>query len=355
MTKIAILGDTHFGARADSKVLLDYQQEFFDDLFFPTLEERGIGHIVHLGDLCDRRKYVNFHTLSRFRGFFLDRLGGYETHVICGNHDVFFKSTNRVNALDEICASLGVNVHTHPKTETVAGTRFAVLPWMNRENQDAWSEVLTTSDAPYCLGHLEINGFPKTLGHECDDGWKPSVFGRFDRVLSGHFHVRSEKKNILYVGTPYELSWNDHGTRKGFHVLDSETGETEFVEFERKLFHKVYVDEEETDVDSLLGVMSPRDYRGAFVKVYVSNRRTGRPANRIVQYLEEICSPSDVQVIESSTLDANAEGSKLTSMDDTLTLVKKAVDARTDLPAKKKSHLKKFLATVYEEAQNLER
>ena len=48
--KVAIITDTHFGARKSSKVFHDFFQKFYDDIFFPTLEERGIKTCIHMGD-----------------------------------------------------------------------------------------------------------------------------------------------------------------------------------------------------------------------------------------------------------------------------------------------------------------
>ena len=65
--KIAIITDTHFGAKGDSQIFLEHTFKFFEDVFFPTIKERGITNVLHLGDLMDRRKYVNFHTLHQMR------------------------------------------------------------------------------------------------------------------------------------------------------------------------------------------------------------------------------------------------------------------------------------------------
>ena len=37
--KVAIITDQHFGARKGSKFLHDYFKKFYDDVFFPYLEE----------------------------------------------------------------------------------------------------------------------------------------------------------------------------------------------------------------------------------------------------------------------------------------------------------------------------
>ena len=39
--KIALINDTHFGARNDSQAFMDYFRKFYEEIFFPTLEERG--------------------------------------------------------------------------------------------------------------------------------------------------------------------------------------------------------------------------------------------------------------------------------------------------------------------------
>ena len=56
--KIAILNDTHFGARNDSLIFDDYFHKFYDEVFFPYLKEHNIKTLIHLGDIVDRRKYI---------------------------------------------------------------------------------------------------------------------------------------------------------------------------------------------------------------------------------------------------------------------------------------------------------
>ena len=62
--KIAILNDTHCGVRSDMVEMSNYQGRFYDEVFFPYLDEHNIKQIVHLGDYFDRRKFVNFATLK---------------------------------------------------------------------------------------------------------------------------------------------------------------------------------------------------------------------------------------------------------------------------------------------------
>ena len=101
---IALLNDSHFGVRNDSQAFQNYQLKFFDEQFFPFMQENNIKTLIHLGDVVDRRKFINHQTASIFRKRFFDRL--YEeqidTHIIIGNHDTYFKNTNEVNAIENL-------------------------------------------------------------------------------------------------------------------------------------------------------------------------------------------------------------------------------------------------------------
>ena len=105
--KIALVTDTHFGARNDSEVFNNYFFKFYDNIFFSYLEKHNITTCIHLGDITDRRKFINFKTLHKFRKDFVWRLGsmGVDTHVIIGNHDTYFKNTNEVNSMETLFTS----------------------------------------------------------------------------------------------------------------------------------------------------------------------------------------------------------------------------------------------------------
>ena len=99
--KIALLNDTHFGARNDSPAFLDYFMRFYNEIFFPYLKENNITTLIHLGDVVDRRKFINFKTAHTFREDFMHRLykEGIDTHIILGNNDTYYKNTNELNEI----------------------------------------------------------------------------------------------------------------------------------------------------------------------------------------------------------------------------------------------------------------
>ena len=56
--KIAILNDTHAGVRGDMVAMADYQGQFYNEIFFPTLDKMGITLFIHMGDAFYRRKVM---------------------------------------------------------------------------------------------------------------------------------------------------------------------------------------------------------------------------------------------------------------------------------------------------------
>ena len=102
--KYALITDTHFGARNDSLIFANFFRRFYEEVFFPTLVERKVDGVIHLGDIVDRRKFINYKTLNTMREIFLGPLNELKipTSIIIGNHDIYFKNTLEVDAVREL-------------------------------------------------------------------------------------------------------------------------------------------------------------------------------------------------------------------------------------------------------------
>ena len=98
--KVAIITDQHFGARKNSKLFHDYFLKFYNDVFFPTLEEQGITTVIDMGDTFDSRKGIDFSALSWAKNNVFDPIKerGIHFHLLVGNHDAYYKNTNSVNS-----------------------------------------------------------------------------------------------------------------------------------------------------------------------------------------------------------------------------------------------------------------
>ena len=131
--KIAIINDTHFGARGDSQLFFDYFMKFFDSVFFPYIQENNIKTVLHAGDLMDRRKFVNFSILNQVRTKFMDRIRAedIQLHCILGNHDVYYRNTNKINSIRELFGD-DLHLYESPTVVNFDGLDIAILPWINK-------------------------------------------------------------------------------------------------------------------------------------------------------------------------------------------------------------------------------
>ena len=208
--KIAILNDTHAGVRGDMLEMAKYQGRFYEEVFFPYLDEHDIKHILHLGDYFDRRKFVNFASLKANRDHFINPMleRGISMDLILGNHDVYYKNTNEVNAPELLLfESDSINIIHHPIVKEFDGVNLALVPWINNENYADSIDFLLSANADTCMGHFEIEGALMMPGMTCQHGLDHTYLKRFDKVYSGHFHQKSEVKNIKYLGSQMEFTW----------------------------------------------------------------------------------------------------------------------------------------------------
>ena len=201
--KIAIITDQHFGARKGSKEFHAYFKKFYDNVFFPYLEEHKINTVIDMGDTFDNRRSIDLWSIDWAKETYFDRLQdmGITLHSVVGNHTAYYKDTNEVNTIDLLLKEYK-NITTYAETTSieVGGCNILLVPWINEENKERSLGLIKASQAPVCMGHLELNGFVATAGHVMDHGMDMDPFKKFKKVYSGHYHTRSNVGNIYYLG-----------------------------------------------------------------------------------------------------------------------------------------------------------
>jgi DNA repair exonuclease SbcCD nuclease subunit len=352
MSKIALINDTHCGARNSSDVFMQYQQKFYDEVFFPYLIENKITEIIHLGDYYEHRKFVNFKALEHNRKVFLQRLREYNIHmhIIPGNHDVFYKNTNELCSLKELMGHYTdcVTIHMKPTVLPFGSFRFGVIPWINNENYSETMEFIKTCRAPIIGGHFEFSGFEMYKGIPNPHGMDTSAFDRFEAVLSGHFHTKSSRGNIHYLGSQMEFTWGDCDDAKYFHVLDTRTRELSPIRNPHTLHEKIVYNDDKTDYNSI----DVTQYDSKFVKVIVEKKTDYFGFDRFIDRLSQ--RPlHEMKIAESFSefLGESVEDDDI-ELDDTQVLLDSYVDAVETEADKEK--LKTLLRGLYVEAQNTE-
>lgn len=350
--KIALITDTHWGARNDSQYFLDYFTKFHDEVFFPYLDEHNITTVIHLGDIVDRRKYINYVTLRRLKEKFINPIieRGIDLHVTIGNHDVPYKNTNDINSMKELFDQHNVNFYDSPSTQTFDGCDILLMPWINNSNYPNAVEAMNNTPASIMMGHLEISGMLMMRGMTNEHGMSQDMFKKFEMVMSGHFHHRNYYDNIYYLGCPYEITWSDYQDPKGFHVFDTETRQLEFVQNPNFMFHKIYYHDEGKSLEDF----TQRDYsqyNNTYVKVVKQNVNNPYWFDMMLDELYK-AEPVNIQIVEDMVnLDIEADD-LIDEAEDTITILSKYIEAMSDEVPKKK--LDTLVRSLYNEAIHLE-
>lgn len=350
--KIAILNDTHCGIRNSSDMFIANADKFYTDTFFPYLVENNITHIIHLGDYYDNRKYINFRALNCNRKHFLKPLRdfGITMDIIRGNHDTFYKNTGELNSLKELLGHYmnEINIISDPTVMEYDGFSIGLVPWIDAENEEKTMRFLETAKCDWLGGHFEINGYEMMKGIKFEGGLERSVFKRFEKVLSGHFHTKSMQDNIEYLGSQMEFFWNDAHDNKYFHVLDTETRSLTPVRNPHTLFHRIRYDDTNNDY----GDYPFADLDGKFVKIVVINKSDLYGFDRFVDKVQSR-KILELKIAENfeEFVGKNVKDGEI-SVEDTSELLYTYVDAvDTDLD---KDRIKKEMSSLMIEAQSLE-
>ena len=344
--KIAIITDQHLDGRKGNLAFWNYFQKFYDEIFFPTLEKEGIKVVFDLGDTFDNRKSMDFNTFHRVRENYFERLKPYNVHMLLGNHCTYYKNTNRINSPELLLEQYpNIKIYSEP-TEVLMGKKvFLMLPWINKENQEDVFRRLETSEADICCGHLELTGFEVTPGMKMDHGMDPQLFHRFKRVWSGHYHHKSKKGDVQYLGNPYQMYWNDYKDRRGFHIYDTESDKLKFVANPYEIFDKIFYDDTSVDYNK----QDVSDYKDKYIKIVVEEKRDYQMFETLVDRLYNV-GVHDVKVVEN-LVDEDSKTDIEISSKDTLTLLNEYID-EVEMSVDK-SDLKGLMRSLYIESCNV--
>jgi len=343
--KIAIITDQHFGCRKNSKLFHDYFLRFYEDVFFPTLEKEGITTIVDMGDTFDSRKGIDFCALTWAKENYYNRLQkmGIEIHSIVGNHTAYYKNTNDINAINLLLREYA-NVKIYSETTPIEIDNLSILlvPWINPENEKKTMAMIEQSRSSVVMGHLELHGFKVNDYVVMEHGTNIDPFAKFDRVYSGHFHTRSSQNNIHYLGSPYEMYWNDWNDTRGFHLFDTETLEHTPINNPYNIFEKVFYE------DTPFQTFDTRGFEDKIVKVIV---RKKSDIGQFERFIDKIYSANvaELKIVEnfdfSGWYDTSETGYE---SEDTLSILNRYIDdSEVSLD---KSIITKMVDEIYREA-----
>lgn len=338
--KVALITDTHFNFKKGNKIFHEYFEKFYKNIFFPTLEKYGIDTVIHMGDIFDNRKNTDYWSIDWTKKVILEPLKKYNVYLTVGNHDIFYKNTTHLNSpvllLDNYT---NINVITSAKTINLKGTDILFLPWITSNDEQATFNHIRETSAKVAMGHLELNGFYPQRNHVQTGGMDNTIFSKFDRVFSGHYHTRSDNGKIFYIGNPYELYWADYNDKRGFAIFDTDTYELEYIDNPYQMFKIInYRDD---------AVYNLNEYDNCIVKLIIKEKKDKIKYEKFLDWLLEQ-NIQDLKIIEDVIINDDIDVEQEVQNEDTLSLLKKYVD-ESEIQLNK-IRIKEILNQIYKES-----
>lgn len=236
MSKEILIGDTHLGVKDASHVY----HKVAIDLFTEVAEYAKLNNIdtlIHTGDFFDNRKRISVITIgiASAIGKIINEAFK-KSYMVVGNHDTYYVDNMEPTSLDIL--EPFKNIHIIKKPTKIGN--ILLLPWLFNDSDMEDAEIL--------IGHFDINGVKMNSADTVSKGYRLNLsdFSKYKKVYSGHYHTPGKYGNVEYVGTPYQITFNDRDSERGFYVLDTDLCSVDFVPFHNYPVHRVITDK--TDV-----------------------------------------------------------------------------------------------------------
>lgn len=341
MARVALLADPHLGANNSSNLILAYQEQFFEALV-PSLLEEGVTDVIILGDLYDTRKFINFKTLKKSHNFFTENFlrSGLTVHIIVGNHDSYNKNTLAINAVRELLGWTSFKIYDSPQEVVIDGCTFLMVPWICTDNQVECFNMIDTSAADVCCGHFDLSGFYMTKNVMNQHGLAASMFKKFKKTYSGHFHIPGDSNNVRMVGSPYELTWSDYGDKKRVILYDTASNKEACLYNPVTIHEKIFFEKGYS--------LDGKSYTNKIVKVYASRNQNTYELDVFLKELNDQ-NPYSVIVIEDIDFE-KVDDNQSYVMKDTLEFLQEYI-GETDFEESEKFELNSLMFSLYTAAK----
>jgi DNA repair exonuclease SbcCD nuclease subunit len=230
------------------------------------------------------------------------------------------------------------------------GTPILLVPWITPENEVESMNIIETTKAQICMGHFELDGFEFYKGIMATHGMSADKLSKFDLVFSGHYHQKSSRGNIHYLGAPYPMTWADYDCPRGFHLFDTNTRELMFISNPYSLFSQLtYDDTNCRTLEDIIRQFVSLDIEDSYCKVIVKSKQNPYLFDLFINELEKK-SPTELKIIEQTEITINNDS--VNQSEDTLNILKKTID-ELDISVNK-NELQSLFTELYQKANEME-
>lgn len=226
------IGDLHFGEKGNSAKFNEQILEFLGWVVDLAIDNE-VDYIIQHGDYFHTRHKIDVESMNYgIKGAeILSEFGAEKVIVLQGNHDLYYLERLDVSSVASIKNIVRV-VDTPEVIKSDIGDSMLIIPWVT--TGEMWDFVVDASaNHDYLCAHLELNGFKVNDGYEMEHGFSPVGLRKYKRVITGHYHSMQTKGNITYLGTPYPITMSEANEPHGIFILDTDTDEFTFHEYEK--------------------------------------------------------------------------------------------------------------------------
>lgn len=242
---IFVLGDIHFGVRRNSVL---FHQILLNELYLVLDKITKKDSVIILGDVFDSRSSVDFKILNDAVDFFIKiSRKAKDIFILVGNHDLYYKenSIENVNCRflsfdsksDEVCP---IKIIQSLSEINIQNNKCLFVPWIDGEESKIKAlDKIKKSKVDFIFGHIDIC---ELYGNDANElvMFKETDFPENVIVLSGHYHKRLERNPVKYVGSLINMTFNDVGDTKGYHIIRNK--EVKFIEGTSPKFEQLKID-----------------------------------------------------------------------------------------------------------------
>jgi len=213
--KVAVCTDIHFGLKSNSLVHNQDCSDFID-WFIATARANGCETGMFLGDWSHQRAAINMQTLQ-YSLRSLEKLSAAfdRFYFIPGNHDLYYRDKRDIYSTEWARHIPNIQI----VNDWFEDGDVVIAPWLVGDDH----KRIPKMSAKYMFGHFELPHFKMNAMVEMPDHGEVKVesFGGVDKVFSGHFHLRQQKKNINYIGNCFPHNYADAGDAdRGMMILE---------------------------------------------------------------------------------------------------------------------------------------
>lgn len=239
MEKIALIGDPHFGRKAEHPLIKlhikDGQLAYFNYIA-EELKTRNVKTVLITGDLHDTRQSINTEALVQTYRMLKTTFKDFDMHILLGNHDMYYENSYDITALELFENLPNVTVYRDGvKKRNFLGKTWYMIPWIIQEQEEkvvAFLKQLATKtldqrNENVLFGHFEMFGVNMEGNSISTFGLDPNLFmNASNTIISGHYHGKSVTKKststLTYVGSPYQLTFANADQDHGIWLIDED-------------------------------------------------------------------------------------------------------------------------------------